>query len=174
MKYALDGVAPVLEGSGQWIADSASVIGNVTLGADVSVWFGAVLRGDMEPMRIGARSNLQDLCVLHTDHGFALTLGTGVTVGHQAMLHGCTIGDHALVGIGATVLNGARVGANSLIGAHTLITEGKEFPAGVLIMGVPGKVVRELSDQEQAQLALSADHYVANAQRYAAGLTPAP
>ena len=170
MRYALDEVAPELIGDNQWIADSAAVIGKVTLHDSASVWFGSVLRGDMEQITIGARSNVQDHSVLHTDFGFPLTLGTGVTIGHQAMLHGCTIGDYALIGIGATVLNGAVIGSESLVGAHTLVTEGKQFPDGVLIMGTPAKVIRELSDEERAQLRLSADHYVANAKRFATQL----
>ncbi|MEM6820220.1 MAG: gamma carbonic anhydrase family protein [Pseudomonadota bacterium] len=172
MMYALDDERPELVGGGQWVADSADVIGKVTLNADASVWFGSVLRGDMERITVGARTNIQDHSVLHTDAGFPLVLGEGVTVGHRVMLHGCRIGDNALIGIGATVLNGAVIGANSLVGAHSLVTEGKTFPEGVLIMGTPAKVVRELSEQEIAHLKLSAEHYVANAHRFASGLKP--
>ncbi|MEO1327506.1 MAG: gamma carbonic anhydrase family protein [Pseudomonadota bacterium] len=172
MMYALDDDRPELVGDGQWVSDTADVIGKVTLHADASVWFGSVLRGDMERITVGARTNIQDHSVLHTDAGFPLVLGEGVTVGHRVMLHGCQIGDSALIGIGATVLNGAIIGANSLVGAHALVTEGKTFPEGVLIMGTPAKVVRELSEQEIAHLKLSAEHYVANARRFATGLKP--
>ena len=172
MRYSLDGTAPEFVGNDQWIADSAAVIGKVTLHDSASIWFGSVLRGDMERITIGAKSNVQDHSVLHTDLGFPLVLGTGVTVGHRAMLHGCTIGDYALIGIGATILNGASIGAESLVGAHTLVTEGKQFPEGVLIMGTPAKVVRELTDEERAQLRLSAQHYVSNARRFSTALKP--
>lgn len=171
MIYALDGKRPQMIGAGQWIADDARVIGDVVLHEQSSVWFGSVLRGDVETLTIGARTNIQDLSVLHADQGFPLTLGADVTVGHQAMLHGCTVGDHALIGIGATVLNGASIGSGSLVGAHALVTEGKQFPDGVLIMGAPAKIVRELEPVEIDQLKLSARHYVANAQRFAKGLT---
>jgi carbonic anhydrase/acetyltransferase-like protein (isoleucine patch superfamily) len=157
-------------GAGAWVADSARVIGRVTLGAGASVWFGAVLRGDNERITIGARSNVQEGAVLHTDMGFPLTLGEGVTVGHQAMLHGCTVGDGALVGIQAVVLNGAVIGRQSLVGAGALVTEGKVFPERSLIIGSPARVVRTLSDDEVARLAGSAAHYVANAARYRGGL----
>ncbi|MEL6870349.1 MAG: gamma carbonic anhydrase family protein [Pseudomonadota bacterium] len=172
MRYALDGDAPTLEDATVWIADSAMVLGKVTLQTDASVWFGAVLRGDMERITVGARSNIQDCSVLHTDAGFPLNIGADVTVGHRVMLHGCEIGDGALIGIGATVLNGASIGSESLVGAHALVTEGKSFPPGVLIVGSPAKVVRELTADERQALRVSAQHYVANAQRFAAGLTP--
>lgn len=157
-------------GPGAWVADCARVIGRVTLGAGASVWFGAVLRGDNERITVGARSNVQEGAVLHTDPGFPLTLGEGVTVGHQAMLHGCTVGDGALVGIQAVVLNGAVIGAQSLVGAGALVTEGKVFPPRSLILGSPAKVVRALGDDEVARLGGSAERYVANAARHAAGL----
>ena len=151
---------------GAWVADSASVIGRVELGADASVWYGAVLRGDNDLIRIGARSNVQENSVLHTDRGLGLTVGEGVTVGHQVMLHGCSIGDHTLIGIGSVVLNGARIGRHSIVGAGALVTEGKEFPEGVLIVGSPAKVVRELTPEQIERLRLSAAHYVENARRH--------
>jgi carbonic anhydrase/acetyltransferase-like protein (isoleucine patch superfamily) len=162
----LGGTAPDSSGGKAWIAPTAAVIGNVRLEADASVWFGAVIRGDNEPIVIGRGSNVQDGSVLHTDPGFPLTIGAHVTIGHMAMLHGCTIEDGALVGIGAVVLNGARIGRNSLIGAHALITEGKVIPEGSLVMGAPGKVVRQLSAQEIAGLKGNAEHYVENWKRY--------
>ncbi|MEM8546757.1 MAG: gamma carbonic anhydrase family protein [Pseudomonadota bacterium] len=161
-------------GDHQWIADCARVIGKVTLHDSASVWFGAVLRGDMERISVGQNSNVQDMAVLHTDHGFALDIGSDVTIGHQAMLHGCTIGDGALIGIGATVLNGATIGAGSLVGAHALITEGKTFPEHSLIVGAPAKVVRELEPGEVDALKMSAAHYVQNAARFARDLQPLP
>ncbi|MEM9321519.1 MAG: gamma carbonic anhydrase family protein [Pseudomonadota bacterium] len=172
MIYALDGKRPVFEGQGQWVAPNAHVIGDVTMQAEASVWFGTVVRGDVERITIGARSNIQDQCVLHADVGIPLTIGGDVTVGHQAMLHGCTIGDGCLIGIGATVLNHAVIGKQSLVGAHALVTEGKQFPDGVLLMGAPAKVVRELTDVERQALAASAAHYVANAHRFRDGLEP--
>lgn len=153
-----------------WVAESAQVIGRVTLEEDVSIWFNAVLRGDSEHLHIGRGSNIQDGSVLHADHGFPLVLGEGVTVGHQVMLHGCTVGDHSLIGIGAVVLNGARIGNNCLVGAGSLVTEGKEFPEGSLIMGSPAKAVRQLTPEQIAGLKASASHYVANGRRYAAEL----
>ena len=156
--------------AGAWVADSAQVIGRVALGEGASVWFGAVLRGDNEWITLGARSNVQDGSVLHTDIGTPLTLGDDVTVGHQAMLHGCTIGDGSLVGIQAVVLNGARVGRGCLVGAGALVTEGKEFPDNSLIIGSPAKVVRTLDDAAVAKLKVSAQHYVDNARRFASGL----
>ena len=167
--YELDGVAPRLAGSA-WVADSAQVMGNVELAEDCSVWFGAVIRGDTETIRIARGSNIQDGSVLHADVGQPLELGEDVTVGHKVMLHGCTIGDGSLIGIGAVVLNGAKIGKGCLVGAGALVTEGKEFPDGCLILGSPAKVVRQLSpDQIQAQRA-SARHYVENAQRFRQGL----
>jgi len=153
-----------------WVAESAEVIGRVSLGEDVSVWFNAVLRGDTESLTIGARSNIQDASVLHADHGFPLVLGEGVTVGHKVMLHGCTVGDYSLIGIGAIVLNGAKIGKHCLVGAGALVTEGKEFPDGSLIVGSPARVIRELSPQQIEGLKLSAAHYIENARQYATGL----
>jgi carbonic anhydrase/acetyltransferase-like protein (isoleucine patch superfamily) len=167
--YQLDDQLPQLA-QGAWVADSAQVIGNVQLAENASVWFGAILRGDNEMLRIGRNSNVQDGSVLHADPGFPLTLGDDVTVGHQAMLHGCTIGDGSLIGIQAVVLNGAKIGRNCLVGAGALVTEGKEFPDGSLILGSPAKAVRALSPEQQARMAHSAAHYVENARRYRAGL----
>lgn len=155
---------------GAWVAETAQVIGRVALGVDASVWFGAVLRGDNEWITLGARSNVQDGSVLHTDIGSPLTLGDAVTVGHQAMLHGCSVGDGSLIGIQAVVLNGARIGKCCLVGAGALVTEGKEFPDGSLIVGSPAKVLRPLTEQELARLARGAAHYVENARRYAVQL----
>ncbi|MEJ6004200.1 gamma carbonic anhydrase family protein [Paucibacter sp. AS339] len=167
--YQLDEHCPQVADSA-WVAESAEVIGRVSLGADVSIWFQAVLRGDSEQLTIGAGSNIQDGSVLHADHGFPLVLGEGVTVGHKVMLHGCTVGDHSLIGIGAVVLNGARIGRNCLVGAGALVTEGKEFPDGSLIVGSPAKVVRELSPEQIIGLKASALHYIDNGRRYAQGL----
>ncbi|HEX4871052.1 MAG TPA: gamma carbonic anhydrase family protein [Nevskiaceae bacterium] len=165
----LDDLLPRLDGD-NWVADSARVIGRVHLLRGASVWFGAVLRGDNEPIVIGENSNVQEGAVLHTDIGVPLTVGRDVTIGHLAMLHGCTIGDNTVVGLKSTVLNRARIGANSIVGAGALVTEGKQFPDGVLLLGSPAKVVRELSPQEIAFNQLSARHYVQNAARYARGL----
>ena len=153
-----------------WVADSAQVIGRVTLAEDCSVWFNAVLRGDSDTLTIGRGTNIQDGSVLHADTGFPLQLGENVTVGHQVMLHGCTVGENSLIGIGAVVLNGAKIGKNSLVGAGALVTEGKEFPDGVLIVGSPAKVVRELSPAQIEGLKASARHYIDNARRYSTGL----
>jgi carbonic anhydrase/acetyltransferase-like protein (isoleucine patch superfamily) len=153
-----------------WVADSAQVIGEVTLAEDSSVWFGAVLRGDTERLHIGRGSNVQDGSVLHADHGYPLVLGENVTVGHQAMLHGCTVGDGSLIGIQAVVLNGARIGKNCLVGAGALVTEGKEFPDGSLIVGTPARVVGQLTAEQIEGLQRGAAHYIHNAQRYRAGL----
>lgn len=168
--YELDGVAPRLSTSA-WVADSAQVIGNVELADDASVWFGVVIRGDTEIIQIGQRTNIQDLSVLHADVGMPLTVGDDVTVGHQVMLHGCTIGDGSLIGIGAVVLNGAKIGKGCLVGAGSLVTEGKEFPDGSMILGSPAKVVRQLTPEQLEGLRLSAQHYVHNARRFQAGLT---
>ena len=167
--YELDGVTPKLA-EDVYIAPHAQVMGNVEMLAGSSVWFGAVLRGDNDLIQIGARSNIQDNSVLHTDPGMPLTLGEGVIVGHQVMLHGCTIGDNTLIGIGATVLNGAKIGKNCIIGAHALVTEGKVIPDGSMVVGAPGKIIKELSEQHIAMLKLNADVYVANAKRFKSGL----
>ena len=164
--YALDDLAPTF-GAGAWAAPSADLIGDVRLGARASVWFGAVIRADNTPILIGEDSNVQDGAVGHSDPGAPLTIGARVTVGHQAILHGCTIGDQALVGMGARILNGAVIGANCLVGAGALVTEGKCFEAGMLIVGVPARVVRPLSEAEIAALALSAAHYAQKAGDYA-------
>jgi carbonic anhydrase/acetyltransferase-like protein (isoleucine patch superfamily) len=146
-----------------WVADSAQVIGQVELAEDVNIWFNAVLRGDNEPIRIGRACNVQENCVLHVDQGFPLTLGEGVTIGHQAMLHGCTVGDGSLIGIQAVVLNGARIGRNCLIGAGAIVTEGKEIPDGSMVLGAPGKVVKTLEPAQIERLKQSAQFYVAKA-----------
>ncbi len=153
-------------GADAWIAPNATVIGDVRLGANASVWWNATLRGDNDPIHIGDNTNIQDGSVLHTDEGVPMHIGANVTVGHLVMLHGCTIGDGCLVGIGSVILNRAVIGKNSIVGANTLIPEGKVFPERSLIVGSPGKVVRELSDEEVGKLQKSADHYVANAARY--------
>ena len=168
--YALDGKAPRLPEGFFFVAESAEVIGNVALEIESSIWFNAVLRGDNELISIGRGSNIQDLSVLHTDPGFPLTIGEGCTIGHRAILHGCTIGDHSLIGMGATILNGARIGRHCLIGANALITEGKEIPDNSLVIGSPGKVVRELDAEARERLHQSAAHYVMNARRFAGGL----
>ena len=168
--YRLDEHAPRLADTA-WVADSAQVIGNVELAEDASVWFGAILRGDTELLRIGKGSNVQDGSVLHADVGFPVTLGDNVTIGHRVMLHGCTIGDGSLIGIQAVVLNGAKIGRHCLVGAGALVTEGKEFPDGSLIIGSPARVVRQLTPEQIAGLQRSAAHYVQNAQRFRAGLT---
>jgi carbonic anhydrase/acetyltransferase-like protein (isoleucine patch superfamily) len=163
----LGNVTPELPNDDEyWIAPTAAVMGNVILKKNASVWWGATLRGDNDPIVIGEGSNVQDGSVLHTDHGSPLTLGANVTVGHLVMLHGCTIGDGSLVGIGSIVLNGAKIGKNCLIGANCLITEGKEIPDNSLVMGAPGKVIRELSPEQAARVALGAAHYVENWKRY--------
>ena len=173
--YELDGERVTTPGRGQyWVADTARVIGNVILGEDVSVWFGAVLRGDNEPMRIGRRSNIQDGCVLHSDAGVPLTIGEDCTIGHMVLLHGCTIGDGVLIGMGAIVLNGARIGEGSMIGAGSLIPEGREIPPRSLVFGSPGKVIRKIDDDNAARIRAGAAHYVRNWKRFAAGLKPQP
>lgn len=169
--YRLGNRAPQVAGDA-WVAPGARVIGAVELRARASVWFGAVLRGDNEPITVGAGSNIQENSVLHTDMGFPLTIGENCTVGHGAILHGCTLGDCALIGMGATVLNGAVIGPRSLVGAGALVTEGKEFPEGVLIVGRPAKVVRELTEDEIRGLELSALHYQENAARFARDMEP--
>ncbi|MEL6571055.1 MAG: gamma carbonic anhydrase family protein [Pseudomonadota bacterium] len=171
MIYSLDGVSPTVDAEA-WIAPGCHVIGNVTLAARSSVWFGTTIRGDNEPIAVGEGSNIQENSVLHTDPGCPLTIGPNCTIGHKAMLHGCTIGEQSLIGMGATVLNGATIGRNCLIGAGALITEGKTIPDGSLVMGVPGKVVRELDEAAIKGLLQSALHYQQNASRFRAGLTP--
>lgn len=169
--YRLDDVAPELAPDA-WVAPGARVIGRVSLAAGASVWFNAVLRGDTEPIVIGAGSNIQDGTICHTDRAFPLTVGAGCTIGHMAILHGCTIEDGSLIGMGATVLNGARIGPRVLVGAGALVTEGKSFPEGTLVMGRPAKVVRDLTAAEIAGLAGSAERYSANARRFREGLAP--
>ncbi len=169
MIWELDGVAPDLAPD-VWVAADAQVMGRVALAQGVSVWWGAVLRGDNEEIRVGRGSNVQELCVFHTDPGYPLRIGTDCTIGHRAILHGCQIGDGALIGMGATILNGAKIGDGALIGAGALIAEGKEIPPGALVMGAPGKVIRSLDDDARAGLLKSAEHYRHNAARFRAGL----
>jgi carbonic anhydrase/acetyltransferase-like protein (isoleucine patch superfamily) len=171
--YALDDVTPRF-GAGVYVAPNATVIGDVYLSDEVSVWFGAVLRGDVERLTIGRGSNIQDNSVLHSDPGCPLVLGERVTVGHMVMLHGCSIGDDTLVGMGAGVLNNARIGKRCLIGANALVTEGKEFPDGMLILGAPARAVRPLTAEELERMAGTAARYVARARRYREGLKPLP
>ena len=169
--YELDGLSPQLPASGRyWVAPDAHVIGNVILEEDASIWFGAVIRGDNDAIRIGARSNIQDNSVLHSDRGSPLFIGADVTVGHKVILHGCSIGDGSLIGMGSTVLNGARIGRHCLVGANALVTEGKEFADGWMILGSPAKAVRELGPENVARQARSAAGYVANWQRFAGTL----
>lgn len=172
--YALDGATPELPSEGEyWVAPDAALIGKVILEPMASVWFGAVLRGDNEPIRIGARSNIQDGCVLHTDMGFPLTVGEECTVGHQAMLHGCTISDNCLIGIGSTILNGAHIGKNCIIGAHALIPEGKNIPDNSLVTGIPGRVVRQVSEEDAKEINSLYLHYTEKVERYSASFKPA-
>ena len=172
MIYALGDRKPEFEGSGHFVADNATVIGSVRLGDSASVWFNCVLRGDNDWLVVGERSNIQDGSVLHTDDGIELVIGKNVTVGHKVMLHGCTIGDNSLIGIGSTVLNKAQIGNNCIVGANSLVTEGKTFPDGSLILGSPAKVARSLSDEEIAFIKWSADIYVRNAARFNEQLKP--
>jgi len=167
--YQLDAHTPQLAESA-WVADSAQVIGRVTLEADTSIWFGSILRGDSEHLHIGAGTNVQDDCVLHADAGIPLTLEANVSVGHKVMLHGCTVGEGSLIGIGAVVLNHARIGKNCLVGAGTLVTEGKDFPDGSMILGSPAKVVKTLSAEQILGIRRISDHYIENAKRYRLGL----
>ncbi len=169
MIFSLDGVAPQIDADA-WVAPGAQVMGRVSLGPGVGIWFGAVLRGDNEPIVVGEATNIQENSVLHTDMGFPLTIGRDCTIGHKAMLHGCTIGDGTLIGMGATILNGAKIGKGCLIGACALVTEGKEIPDGSLVMGSPGRVVRQLDEAARARLLASAAGYRANAARFRAGL----
>ena len=167
--YELDGIAPSVAATA-WVADSAQVIGNVELADGASVWFGAIIRGDNERVKIGRGSNIQEASVLHSDPGMPLVIGDDVTIGHQVMLHGCSIGDGSLVGIQAVILNGAKIGKNCLVGAGALVTEGKEFPDGSLILGSPAKAVRALTQEQIEGLQASAKHYVGNAERFRKGL----
>ena len=167
--YELDGIAPQIADSA-WVADSAQVMGEVSVAADASIWFGTVVRGDTSTITIGEGSNVQDASVLHADLGMPLVIGRHVTVGHQVMLHGCTIGDETLIGIGAIVLNGAKIGKNCLVGAGALVTEGKEFPDGTMILGSPARAVKQLSAEQMQSLRTSAQHYIDNARRFRAGL----
>ncbi|MEM1156042.1 MAG: gamma carbonic anhydrase family protein [Pseudomonadota bacterium] len=166
MKYALGDKTVTLIGEGQFVAPNAAVIGNVTLHANSSIWFSCTLRGDTERIEIGAGSNIQDGTVVHADPGFPMVVGENVTVGHNAMLHGCTIGDGSLIGINAVVLNGAKIGKGCLIGANALVTEGTEIPDGSMVLGSPAKIKKQLSEEQQAMLLLTAEHYVSNAHRY--------
>jgi carbonic anhydrase/acetyltransferase-like protein (isoleucine patch superfamily) len=168
--FQLDQLSPVVPESA-YVADNATVVGDVRLGENCSVWFGAVLRGDSATITLGDNSNVQDNSVLHADEGVPLMIGADVTIGHQVMLHGCTIGDGTLVGIGAVVLNNARIGRNCLVGAGALVTEGKEFPDGSVIMGSPAKVVREMTPQQITAMRSAGPHYVKNGLRYKAGLS---
>ncbi|BCG80746.1 gamma carbonic anhydrase family protein [Mesorhizobium sp. 113-3-3] len=169
--YAIDGTQPSFaDADTNWIAPDATLIGDIRVGRNAGFWFGVVIRGDNEPIIVGADTNVQEHTVMHTDPGFPLTIGEGCTIGHRAMLHGCTIGDNSLIGMGAIVLNGARIGKNSLVGAGALVTEGKEFPDNSLIVGTPAKAIRVLDDAAIARLRGSAAHYVANGKRFKAGL----
>ncbi|WP_319533554.1 gamma carbonic anhydrase family protein [uncultured Cohaesibacter sp.] len=169
--YQLGDVRPELPEEGNyWIAPTASVIGKIILKSEASIWFGAVLRGDNEAITIGERSNIQEGSTLHTDMGYPLDIGADCTIGHNVILHGCTIGDNSLIGMGAVVLNGAKIGRNCLIGAKALIPEGKEIPDNSLVMGMPGKVVRTLDDEDARRLTRSAANYVANWKRFSADL----
>lgn len=168
--YALDGVAPEIH-EDSWIAPDANVIGKIVVEEGGSVWFGCTLRGDNEEICVGKGSNVQENCILHTDMGYPLTIGEGCTIGHKAMLHGCTIGNNTLIGMGATILNGAKIGNNCLIGAGALVTEGKEIPDGSMVLGAPGKVVRQLDEATIESLRKSAIGYQNNMRRFRAGLT---
>ena len=169
--YALDGVSPTLpEGEDWWVAPDANVIGDVHLASGVSIWFSATLRGDTEPLTIGQGTNIQENTVIHADPGFPVVIGENCTIGHKAMIHGCEIGDGTLIGMGATILNGAKIGKGCLIGAGALVTEGKVIPDGSLVMGMPGKVVRELDEAGKAANLASAEGYRARMRRFKAGL----
>ncbi|WP_421791208.1 gamma carbonic anhydrase family protein [Hyphobacterium sp.] len=171
--YSLDDHTPNLPENGNyWVAPGAHVIGRVTMLENASVWYNAVVRGDVDDITIGEDTNIQDNSVLHTDHGYPMVIGKGVTVGHRVMLHGCTIGDYSLIGIGATLLNGVKIGSNCIIGAHTLLPEGKEIPDNSLVVGSPGKVMRTLEPDMFEILKASADHYVGNWKRHQKGLKP--
>ncbi len=169
--YSIDGISPRISNVERiFLASNADVIGNCVLGEDVSIWFGAVLRGDNESITIGDRSNIQDGSVLHTDPGFPLTVGEDCTVGHRAILHGCVIGSCSLIGMGATILNGASIGRFSLVGANALVTEGKIFPDYSLIIGSPAKIIRQLDQESVERIRKSSEHYVSNSRRYIASL----
>lgn len=169
--YALGGMTPQTPPAGRyWLAPDATLIGQVEIGEDVGIWFGAVLRGDNEPIVIGPRTNIQEGVMIHTDPRFPTAIGEGCTIGHHAIIHGCTIGDGSLIGMGATILNGAKIGRNCLVGANALVTEGKEYPDGSLIVGAPAKAIRQLDEQAIDGLRRSADNYVANWQRFARDL----
>jgi carbonic anhydrase/acetyltransferase-like protein (isoleucine patch superfamily) len=169
--FALDGEAPELPADGlYWVAETAAVIGRVRLHSDVSIWWGSVVRGDNEWIDVGVRSQVQDNCTLHTDPGFPLTVGRDCVIGHNVVLHGCSVGHETLIGMSATILNGAKLGANCLVGAGALITEGKEFPDNSVIVGAPAKLIRAADDQTRAMIARGADVYVKRWKRYAAGL----
>ena len=168
--YALDDRAPRISPEVGWIAPSAVLAGDIVIGADVGIWFGVVARGDIETISVGARSNVQDNCVLHTDAGHPLVIGENCTIGHAAIIHGCTIGDNSLIGMGATVLSGAKIGRNCLIGANALITEGRGIPDNSMVVGAPGKVIRQIDADGEKALAASAERYVQNARRFATGL----
>ncbi|WP_296737770.1 gamma carbonic anhydrase family protein [Mesorhizobium sp.] len=169
--YAIDGKAPQFEDAEtNWIAPDATLIGNIMIGRNAGFWFGVVIRGDNEPITIGADTNVQEHTIMHTDPGCPVTIGQGCTIGHRALLHGCTIGDNSLIGMGAIVLNGAMIGKNSLVGADALVTENKVFPDNSLIVGSPAKVIRELDEAAIERLRVSAAHYVANGKRFKAGL----
>jgi carbonic anhydrase/acetyltransferase-like protein (isoleucine patch superfamily) len=171
--YALGEQVPKTPDAGRfWVAPGAHVMGKVEIGEDVGIWFGAILRGDNEWITLGAGTNVQENTVIHTDWGFPATIGKGCTIGHGAIIHGCTIGDNSLIGMGATVLNGARIGRNCLIGANALVTEGKEFPDNSLIVGAPAKAIRTLDEAAVEKLKLSAENYAANWKRFAADLRP--
>ncbi len=171
--YALGNLVPKTPAEDRfWIAPDAHVIGQVELGLDVGIWFGSVLRGDNEPITIGDGTNIQEGAMLHVDPGFPVRIGKGCTIGHHAIIHGCTIGDNSLIGMGATVLNGAKIGNNCLIGANALVTEGKEFPDNSLIVGSPARIVRTLDERAAEGLGLSAENYVRNWQRFARELRP--
>ncbi|TGS65581.1 gamma carbonic anhydrase family protein [Mesorhizobium sp. M3A.F.Ca.ET.201.01.1.1] len=167
--YAIEGKAPSFEDAdSNWIAPDATLIGDVRVGRRAGFWFGVVIRGDNEPIVTGAGTNVQEHTVMHTDPGFPLTIGEGCTIGHRALLHGCTVGDNSLIGMGAIVLNGAKIGRNSLVGAGALVTEGKQFPDNSLIVGSPARVVRELDETVAGKLRASAAHYVVNGKRFKA------
>ncbi len=171
--YELDGIKVQTPGEGRyWVAPNALVVGNVAIGEDASVWFGSSIRGDNEPIRIGRGSNIQEGCVLHTDPGYPMTIGEDVTVGHMVMLHGCTIGRGSLIGIGSIIMNGTVIGEECLIGANTLIPEGKQIPPRSMVVGSPGKVLRQLSDEDVARFGGAARRYVQNWKRFAAGMKP--